>query len=564
MWTEHATGGCVVGLSVGATAFAATGSGLPSAVRPAAVTLQGQRFGGVVDRVGDPVPLVAADGSTHRAEVLVAQAVPELTDSVTHGAPASAVAVTVPAHWRPSAVDALRRELPGCTLVSDADAAVAALNDQPGLPTRGVVVLCDFGGSGSSITLLNASARHSVVGETVRYADFSGEQIDQALLRHVAADTARAADTAMVGSLTRLRDECRGAKERLSAETATAVGGVRVTRHDLDDLIREPFTGFMSALDDTLLRYGVPYAAVAAVATIGGGARIPLVTQLLSDHLRAPVVTTVDPHLTAARGAALLAGRVVEPATTVAPTVAPVVTAAAPSVAPLAWSQAEPQFEPELPYAPIHDHHRPEIHFRHEDLPPAEAAPARRSPLVLFGLSAAAVLTTAVFGLMQLSEDTATPVEAATTIAPSPTPAAPASDLPVPAPQAPQATTVVVQRSAPVAKQGPRQAPVTRAPLPAVPPPPPAASATPPPTTAPSTPPSEPPSTPESTPPSTPPSSPPSEPPSSPPSEPPSTPPSTPDTPPADPEPVDPQPDPAAEPEPPVADPGNPTETPDP
>ena len=37
-------------------------------------------------------------------------------------------------------------------------------------------------------------------------------------------------------------------------------------------------------------------------ATVGGGARIPLVTQLLSEHLRVPVVTTAQPQLTAAVG----------------------------------------------------------------------------------------------------------------------------------------------------------------------------------------------------------------------------------------------------------------------
>ena len=133
----------------------------------------------------------------------------------------------------------------------------------------------------------------------------------------------------MVGSLVRLRDECRRAKERLSAETATAVvanlpehrAEVRVTRSELEDLIRLPLANFLAALDDTLERDRVPLAAVSAVATVGGGARIPLITQRLSEHLRAPVVTTPHPQLTAAEGAALIAyrSRVVETATTMTP-----------------------------------------------------------------------------------------------------------------------------------------------------------------------------------------------------------------------------------------------------
>ena len=91
------------------------------------------------------------------------------------------------------------------------------------------------------------------IGETVRYPDFSGDQIDQALLNHVLAGIAQANDsdpagTAAVGSLARLRNESRQAKERLSAETATVIpadlpgfnSDVRVTRTELEQLIAEP------------------------------------------------------------------------------------------------------------------------------------------------------------------------------------------------------------------------------------------------------------------------------------------------------------------------------------
>ena len=100
----------------------------------------------------------------------------------------------------------------------------------------------------------------------------------------------------MVGSLARLRDECRQAKERLSDETATAIvvdvpgleTTVRMTRMELDDLIDEPLDEFVAALLDTLERNRIPLATISAVATVGGGARIPLITQRLSEHLRQP------------------------------------------------------------------------------------------------------------------------------------------------------------------------------------------------------------------------------------------------------------------------------------
>ena len=177
------------------------------------------------------------------------------------------VVIAVPAHWGQGTVDALRGALaatpslaPGGVppaLVPDSVAALSALQAAPGLPPNGVVVLCDFGGSGTSITLADAASGFTTIGETVRYADFSGDQIDQALLNHVIAGIADAgnsdpASTAAVGSLARLRNDCRLAKEQLSAETAAAVhvdlpgyaSDVRVTRNELEQLIaRAPGRG---------------------------------------------------------------------------------------------------------------------------------------------------------------------------------------------------------------------------------------------------------------------------------------------------------------------------------
>ena len=67
---------------------------------------------------------------------------------------------------------------------------------------------------------------------------------------------------------------------------------VRVTRAELESLIAEPLAGLLDAIEETLQRNRIPVASLSAVATVGGGAAIPLVTQRLSEQLRAPVVTT--------------------------------------------------------------------------------------------------------------------------------------------------------------------------------------------------------------------------------------------------------------------------------
>ncbi len=536
-----------LGLSIGMTNLVAARVGRPPVIRRAVLTLFGDRapevglpterpanpnldqpglvLSGFVDRVGDPVPLVAADGSAHRGELVLAEALDAMARTVGGGSP---VAVAVPAHWGPGTVGALRgalRSRPNlaphgvpAALIPDSTAAFAALQAAPGLPAQGVVVLVDLGGSGSSVSLADAGANLDTVGQTVRYAEFSGDAIDQALLNHVLAGIADAgnadpAGTAAVGSLARLRDECRQAKERLSAETATAVpvelpgvrSDIRVTRPELEQLIAGPLGGLLNAIEDTLQRNQIPLANVSAVATVGGGAAIPLVTQRLSEHLRAPVVTTPESQLNVAAGAALVANR---SADADAPTGMAVAADAPTGMAPaawvagaaglaaadaaadgassatfraLAWSQDdEPAGEP-VPYTG-EDYDpssvtgaRPPVAFAPDDTGYGAAygaydeepgpLPWYKRPPLLFGAAAAAALL-AVGGLaitLTSADGDSTPVtETATTVSMEPSPQAPP----------PPVTTVTV---------GPDGRATTTVSQP--PPPPPATTTTPQPTT---------------------------------------------------------------------------------
>ena len=294
----------------------------------------GVTLSGFVERVGDPVPLVAPDGASYVADTLVVEALDAMVEL--SGGPAGQLAIAVPAHWSPPTLRALRNALrtnPSLShagmpprLVGDAVASLTALRANPGLPSQGVVALLDFGGGGTSITLADAASGYEPIDETTRHADFSGDQIDQALLTHVLDGIAQSggidpAATAAVGSLARLREECRLAKERLSADTATDLAvdlpgyaaSVRVTRTELETLMQAPLAGALQALQSVLDRNRVGWQAISAVVTIGGGANIPLVTQQLSGYSRAEVVTTPQPALDAAIGAALSAAELAEP-----------------------------------------------------------------------------------------------------------------------------------------------------------------------------------------------------------------------------------------------------------
>lgn len=489
-----------VGLSIGATNVTAVAVGRTSLTRPAQVGAPGRELTDFVDRVGDPVGILAPDGSSHRPEMLLVEALRALLHGV---GGATQLGVTHPVHWRPAAIDALRAalatvpELADVALVDDASAAATALADRPGLPTRGAIVVCDFGGSGTSITFVDAANGYRPVGPAVRHLELSGALIDQALLRRVLADLPEsatgAAGTSALGSLARLRDQCRAAKERLSDEVATALqvdlpthrSEVRLTRDEVDAQLRAPLAEFMAVLQDAMHRTGIRSGDLAAVASVGGGARIPVITTTLSEHLGIPVITPPYPALSAAIGGGLIAAaRAGDDVTALAP-VAPVVEepAAPTSGTPqLAWSQDAGAIAEPVPYTgPVHDP-RPELRFSADEVSesvPAVVVPWYRRAYVLLGLGAAVVLAAAVVAviLVQRADEQPSPAIDSTTTSTTPVtsqPAAPVSQPPVqtatvaPRPPAGQAP---VTEAPPPASQAPPP-PSTEAPAPATEPPP--------------------------------------------------------------------------------------------
>ncbi|MCT7660304.1 Hsp70 family protein [Mycobacterium deserti] len=545
-----------VGLSVGATRLAAVVVGRTAVTRSPVLTRFAHRAPEVgvpsenpnltergliitdfVDRVGDPVDIVAADGSSHRADGVLADALRALLITLGSGRPPTdPVAVTYPAHWRPAAVDALRNALSAipefqrpkaAPVLSDVAAAVKALQDDPGLPTRGVIAVCDFGGTGTSITLVDAANGYAPVAPTVRHTDFSGDLVDQALLTHVIDDLSSAGTidltgTSAIGSLSRLRAQCRGAKERLSTSGVTSLvaelpghrSELRLTRNELDEVIRRPLDEFIVVLQETLDRSGIRGGALAAVATVGGGARIPIVTTALSETFKVPVVTTAQPELSAAIGGGLAAARGtaedgmtamaaapgVAAAAGAATMMAPEVGLAADEMAPqsstfgaLAWSDADdvPDVSPTDPYdysAPADagaDVVRPQMQFEREPHdPPAAPIPWYRRPAVAMGTGLVVLVAALGAAALYVMRDDTAPTPASTTAPVSTTTAAPPATSAAPPPPAPPpATQAPPPRTRTVYQAPPRQTATAPPPTQEPPPPPPPESPSPPPPT---------------------------------------------------------------------------------
>jgi hypothetical protein len=552
-----------IGLSVGAAKLTAVHVGRAAVTRTAVLTRYPNRPAEVgvptenpnlaergliitdfVDRVGDPVAIVAADGSSHPAEVVLADALRALLATLGANGPSGAepVGVAYPAHWRPAAIDALRgalTDLPEfrsptpALVVSDATAALTALQQDPGVPTRGVIALCDFGGTGTSITLADAARGFQPIGATVRFEELSGDLIDQALLTSIIGDLPAAgsvdlSSTSAIDSLTRLRAQCRSAKERLSTAAVTSLkadlpgsdGELRITRAELDEAISQPLAGFVQELQDTVRQSGIRPSELVAVATVGGGARMPIITTTLSEHLRVPVITAGQPELAAAIGSGLKAvrGTVEEGATSMAPVAATMAAAAlAPDLAEsqssaftaLAWSDADDV--PEVAPSEHYDYDdfgaeraggafddggsaRPQMEFE-----PAEfedettvAQPWYRRPPVIVGAAMLVVLAAVGWALVVLLRNDSSTEPTGNTMSVTATPLTPTASPPAqtegppPAPEGPGPQTitegvpppaVTVTEQAPVA---PPAEPPPAAP-PAEPPPAPPSSEAPPP-----------------------------------------------------------------------------------
>lgn len=104
----------------------------------------------------------------------------------------------------------------------------------------------------------------------------------------------------------------------MSSETDTVVSvdlpgvhtDIRLVRDEVEDLLREPILASLTLLRETVAAGGHTLRDLSAVVLTGGGAAIPLISEVLSGALRVPVVADADPTTTSAFGAAVLASEI--------------------------------------------------------------------------------------------------------------------------------------------------------------------------------------------------------------------------------------------------------------
>ncbi|MDI9894416.1 Hsp70 family protein [Rhodococcus sp. IEGM 1381] len=282
---------------------------------------------GFADRVGDPVELIDDDGRSHRAEDLYATAARALVAEVSAGADsAPTVVVTHPTRWTAYTAEVLgealdRAGLADVTLVPESVATMRWLEVTRGTQSDGLAVIYDLGASALDVTLVRTGTDAGVVGSGVHSQEFGGAQFDHAIMQYV-LDTVSGSqsfefdpfDPDTVGALVELRARCGQAKEQLSYDTSTSLTvdlpglhtEVRLVRSEIEELVRASLLSSVGVVRDAVAAAGLEVTDIDQVVLVGGSSAIPLVAELISSELRAPVVAGPRPELTVAIGAAIL------------------------------------------------------------------------------------------------------------------------------------------------------------------------------------------------------------------------------------------------------------------
>ena len=401
-------------------------------------------------RVGDPVPIVTG-GQTFAPEELMALQLPPIIRIATErqGEPPSTITLTVPANWsdhrRKIFTDAIASEhLPPLNIITEPEAAAIHYAANERIEPGEIVAVYDLGGGTFDAAILRRTADgFEVLGQPEGIDRLGGIDFDAAVYSHVnraldgALDELDLNDSIVTAGLAQLRASSIEAKEALSEESDTEVPvmlpglrtEVRMTRAELEAMIRPALADSVGALRRALSSAQVAAEDVTVVLLVGGSSRIPLVAQLVGSEFGRPVAVDAHPKHAIALGAALAP----HPAESAGGASSAAVSAAGAAAVPAPPTPATPEPTPP-PVAPA--------------TPPEPAAPAPPA---------------ATQPTPEPTPPPVVPAAEAPPAAPAPSPAPPATPIaqpaaptpPTPTPAAPQQAAAQVAASAASAPAAP-------------------------------------------------------------------------------------------------------------
>ncbi len=242
-------------------------------------------------RFGDPAPIVV-EGQVFTPDALMAAQLADVLERVerSEGTRPARLVLTHPAAWGPFRLEAMR-SMAGASGVADAvlvpEPVAAAVANRDRLADGAMVAVYDLGGGTFDAAVVRCSGAEdtwSVVGTPEGVERLGGADIDQAVLGHVDAVlggqvfTADAAAPDTRSALLRLRAACKDAKEQLSEDTDVEIPvelpgvqtRVRLTRTELETMIRPRLADSLAVLDRVVSSAGAPWDDIDAVL-LGGG-----------------------------------------------------------------------------------------------------------------------------------------------------------------------------------------------------------------------------------------------------------------------------------------------------
>jgi hypothetical protein len=326
-----------------------------------------------VDRVGDPVPVIATDGSARLGADLVALAIGELAVGASH------LTLAYPAWWGAYQLGILRSSLT-CTRARDLPTSwvsrPVAARIGAGVTGHEVVLVVDIGATNTELSLVTgnrvlATSTNEVLGST---------WLDRVLAAHLSS---RLSAPVARHEMPALLAACARARSQLETEPYATVEAsplhARLDRAEFEQLIEERVASVVASATRALARErDLP---VAAVLLVGEPARTPRLIDLLTSRVALPLIVPDDPARLVVRGAVTLAGHRHQQRAT-APHPGPVpsgrptaVIAAGPNRAGSSYPrQSAPAHQPPAHQTPAHQ--RPAYE------PTAHQLPAQRQPPV--------------------------------------------------------------------------------------------------------------------------------------------------------------------------------------
>ena len=292
------------------------------AVRPEAVERAPKRRLGVVETV------ILGEQEVEVVECVAAVLRPVVKEALRQAGQEAPdrVVLTHPAAWTAARTDPLRAAAARAGLqdVELLEEPVAAARHYAAarVAAGGYVAVYDLGGGTFDTAVLQRTSDGFVLAGKGGDQELGGEDFDERLAAHVAdlieeidaelwARTLAGAEIEDRRRLAAFRQEVRTAKEVLSDSTVYSVvipnlaHDVRVTRAELDDLVRDALQSTVSMLQETIRDAGVAPDALAAVYMTGGASRMPLAETLVFEAFGRRPTTYGDPKGVVALGAAL-------------------------------------------------------------------------------------------------------------------------------------------------------------------------------------------------------------------------------------------------------------------